>query len=107
MNTIAVLTTIDSEERARAMAESLVDRKLAACVQISAIDSVYEWQGDIQNDREYRLMAKTLASRYADIEAAIRELHTYDLPAIYAIELTEVFAPYADWVAENSTAVTE
>ena len=107
MNTIAVLTTIDSEERARAMAESLVERKLAACVQISAIDSVYEWQGAIQNDREYRLMAKTLASRYADIEAAIRELHTYDLPAIYAIELTEVFAPYADWVAENSTAVTE
>ena len=107
MNTIAVLTTIDSEERARAMAESLVDRKLAACVQISAIDSVYEWQGAIQNDREYRLMAKTLASRYADIEAAIRELHTYELPAIYAIELTEVFAPYADWVAENSTAVTE
>ena len=107
MNTIAVLTTIDSEERARAMAESLVDRKLAACVQISAIDSVYEWQGAIQNDREYRLMAKTLASRYADIEAAIRQLHTYDLPAIYAIELSEVFAPYADWVAENSTAVTE
>lgn len=107
MNTIAVLTTIDSEERARAMAESLVERKLAACVQISAIDSVYEWQGAIQNDREYRLMAKTIASRYADIEAAIRELHTYDLPAIYAIELTEVFAPYADWVAENSMAVTE
>ena len=107
MNTIAVLTTIDSEERARAMAESLVERKLAACVQISAIDSVYEWQGAIQNDREYRLMAKTLASRYADIEAAIRELHTYELPAIYAIELTEVFAPYADWVAENSTAVIE
>lgn len=107
MNTIAVLTTIDSEERARAMAESLVERKLAACVQISAIDSVYEWQGAIQNDREYRLMAKTIASRYADIEAAIRELHIYDLPAIYAIELTEVFAPYADWVAENSMAVTE
>ena len=107
MNTIAVLTTIDSEERARAMAESLVERKRAACVQISAIDSVYEWQGAIQNDREYRLMAKTIASRYADIEAAIRELHTYDLPAIYAIELTEVFAPYADWVAENSMAVTE
>ena len=107
MNTIAVLTTIDSEERARAMAESLVDRKLAACVQISAIDSVYVWRGAIQNDREYRLMAKTLASRYADIEAAIRQLHTYDLPAIYAIELSEVFAPYADWVAEYSTAVTE
>jgi periplasmic divalent cation tolerance protein len=102
MNIIAVLTTIDSAERARAMAEALVERRLAACVQISAIDSVYEWQGAIQNDREYRLMAKTLASRYAEIEAAIRELHTYELPAIYAIEATEAFAPYADWVADNS-----
>jgi periplasmic divalent cation tolerance protein len=107
MDIIAVLTTTDTAECAAAIAEALVKRRLAACVQISEIDSVYSWQGAIQNDREYRVMAKTLASRYADIETAIRELHSYDLPAIYAIELTEVFAPYADWVAENSAAVKE
>ena len=106
MDIIAVLTTIDSAEGARAMAAALVERRLAACVQISEIDSVYAWQGAIQNDREYRVVAKTLASRYAEVEAAIRELHSYDLPAIYAVELTEVFTPYADWVAENSTDAT-
>ena len=107
MDIIAVLTTTDSAERAAEIARALVERKLAACVQISKIDSVYSWEGAIQNDREFRLMAKTVASRYAEIEAAIRELHSYDLPAIYAVQLTEVFAPYAEWVADNATAVTE
>ena len=107
MNIIAVLTTIDSAERARAIADALVQRKLAACVQISEIDSVYSWQGAIQNDREYRVVAKTVDARYAEVEAAIRELHSYDLPAIYAVELAEVFPPYADWVADNSSAATE
>lgn len=106
MNIIAVLTTIDSAELAGAIAEALVKRKLAACVQISEVDSVYSWQGAVQKDREYRVMAKTVADRYAEIEAAIRELHSYDLPAIYAVELTEVFAPYAEWVAGNSSATT-
>lgn len=103
MNMIAVFTTIDSAERARAIAAALVERGLAACVQISQIDSVYSWQGAVQNDCEFRVMAKTLASRYAEVETAIRELHSYDLPAIYAMQVTDVFSPYAEWVAENTT----
>lgn len=101
MEIVAILTTIDSAERAQAIAGALVERKLAACVQISEVESVYSWQGTVQREREFRIMAKTLAGRYADAEAAIRELHTYELPAIYAVPVTEVFAPYADWVAEN------
>lgn len=103
MKTIAVLTTIDSHEQAQAIATALVKRKLAACVQISEIESVYSWEGAIQGEKEFRLLVKTVLSRYAEIEAAIRELHTYDLPAIYAVAVAEAFAPYADWVAENST----
>ena len=103
MNTIAVITTTDSPQRARAIATALVERKLAACVQISTIESVYSWQEAVQSETEYRVMAKTRADRYADVEAAIRELHSYDLPAIYALEVTEAFAPYAQWVAENSS----
>ena len=106
MATIAVLTTIDSLEQARAIADILVERKLAACVQISPIESIYTWHGSVQRDDEYRVFAKTTADRYADVETAIRELHSYDLPAIYAIDLTQVFEPYADWVAEN-TALRE
>ena len=107
MNIIAVLTTTDTAEGAREIADALIKRKLAACVQISKIDSVYAWQGAIQKDREYRVVAKTVAGRYADVEAAIRELHSYDLPAIYAVEMAEVFTPYADWVADNSSTTAE
>ena len=103
MGTIAVLTSIDSLEGARAIAAALVERKLAACVQISPIESVYTWQGAVQHETEYRVLAKTVADRYPAVEAAIRELHSYDLPAIYAVDVAEIFEPYADWVAENSS----
>ena len=103
MKTIAVLTTTDSLDQARAIARELVDRRLAACVQISSIESFYAWEGVTQNDQEFRLLAKTTEERYADVEAAIRELHSYDLPAIYAFDMVEVFEPYAEWVVDNSS----
>ena len=102
MKVIAVLTTIDSEEDANAIATALVERKLAACVQISRIDSVYTWQGELQRSPEFRLLVKTVDERYAAVEAAIRELHTYDLPAIIALPIEHAYAPFARWVAENS-----
>jgi periplasmic divalent cation tolerance protein len=104
MDTIAVFTTIDTLEKARTIAHALVARKLAACVQITAIESVYSWQGEVQNDTEFRVMAKTVSVRYEEVEAAIRELHSYDLPAIYAIDVARISAPYADWVAESSSS---
>ena len=105
MDTIAVITTIDSREAAQAMATALVERKLAACVQISPIESFYTWQGKTQHDREFRVLAKTVGDRYPEVEVAMRELHSYELPAIYALETAEIFAPYADWVVENSGGV--
>ena len=102
MSTIAVFTAIDSEERAREIATELVERKLAACVQVSGIESFYVWDGATQNDTEYRLMIKTTEQRYADVEAAIRELHSYELPGIYSVSLVNVYPPYAEWVAGNS-----
>jgi periplasmic divalent cation tolerance protein len=107
MKTIAILTTTDSLERARDIAAALIARKLAACVQISPIESVYTWQGATRNDREFRLLAKTVAGNYAEVESAIRELHSYDLPAIFAIDVSEAFAPYAEWVADNSTGAAD
>ena len=103
MTTIAVFTTIDSVEQAREIASALVERKLAACVQISAVESVYTWQGSTQNEQEFRVLVKTTEGRYQEVEATIRELHSYDLPAIYAIGLERVFEPYAEWVAANSS----
>lgn len=102
MTTIAVLTTTDSRDEARRISAALVELGLAACAQISEIESVYEWQGEIKHDTEFRLFVKTTAPRYDAVERAIRERHSYDLPAVYAIELDRVYAPYADWVAANS-----
>ena len=102
MSAIAIFTTIDSREKAQEIANALVERKLAACVQISPLESVFSWQGAIQHEQEFRLLIKTVKSRYADIEAAIRDLHPYDLPAIYAFDMAELYGPFADWIADNA-----
>ena len=102
MGTIAVLTTTDREEDGKAIARALVERKLAACVQISAIESIYTWEGEAEESAEFRLLIKTTSERYPEVEAAIRELHTYDLPAIVGFRMEFAFEQFADWVAENS-----
>ena len=76
----------------------MVERRLAACAQISAIDSVYRWQGRIEQAPEYRVLFKTHAECCAELEAAIRAMHSYELPAIHAIATAQAYAPYAEWV---------
>lgn len=99
---LLVLTTTGSRDEARAIAAALVERRLAACVQISRIDSVFEWNGEVQDEEEYRLLVKTTEARYAAVEAAIRELHSYELPAIVGVQASRAYAPFADWVAEST-----
>lgn len=95
---IAVFTTVGSAEDARRLARTIVEAKLAACAQISAIESCYEWEGAVRQEPEWRILFKTTAPRYAQVEAAIRQLHSYQLPAIYSVAVDEAFAPYAQWV---------
>jgi len=102
MKLLAVYTTVGDLEHAREIARDLVERKLAACAQIEAIESFYVWAGVLQNEPEYRILLKTTESRYAAVEAAIRELHPYELPAIHAIAVEHVYAPYATWVVQGS-----
>lgn len=103
MKLIAVVTTVARRDDARRMARELVERKLAACAQISGIESFYAWHGAVQDEPEWRILFKTTAGRYAAVEAAIRELHPYELPAIHAVPIEHAFAPYADWVEKGST----
>ena len=102
MKPIVVITTVATADDARRLSRALVERRLVACAQISQIESVYMWENKLQQEGEYRLMLKTVASRYAAVEEAIRELHPYTLPAIYALALERVHGPYADWVGEYS-----
>jgi len=85
------------------MARALVEQRLAACAQISAIDSYYVWEGTVRSNAEFRVLFKVAASAYDEAERAIRALHSYDLPAIHAIPVEKAHAPYADWVVANST----
>jgi len=103
MKLIAVYTTVASRDDARRMARALVERRLAACAQISEIESFYAWQGAVQDEPEWRILFKTTVERYAALEAAICELHPYELPAIHAVSVAQAFAPYADWVEQGST----
>ena len=99
---LLVITTVATREQALALARDLVERRLAACAQITAIDSVYRWQGAVEQDGEFRLLLKTHADGYAALEAAIRAQHPYALPAIHALATVQAYAPYAEWV-EAST----
>lgn len=102
MALIAVLTTTASKDEAQAIARALVEQGLSACVQISAIESFYVWEGTLQQDPEYRVVAKTTEEHYPEVERAIKELHSYELPAIYALPLSHVYAPYREWVERGS-----
>ncbi len=102
MKLIAVYTTVATLEDARRIAKVLVERKLAACAQITAIESFYAWNGAVQDAPEWRVLFKTTTAQYAAVEAAVRDLHTYELPALYAVAIEHSFAPYAAWVEEGS-----
>jgi periplasmic divalent cation tolerance protein len=99
---LLVITTVATREQALALARDLVERRLAACAQITAIHSIYRWQGAVEEGGEFRLLLKTQAHGYAALEAAIRAQHPYTLPAIHAIATEQAYAPYAEWV-EAST----
>ena len=97
-----VFTTVGGREDARKMARAVVGRNLAACAQISEIESFYKWRGEVQNEGEFRVVFKTAAARRADVENAVREMHPYELPAIIAVAVDDVYEPFAEWVREHS-----
>lgn len=99
---LQVLTTAGSEKEAERIGAALVERRLAACVQVlGPISSRYRWQGKIETAREWTCLAKTEASRYPDLEAAIRELHSYEEPEIVATPIVAGSQGYLDWIGES------
>jgi len=102
MTAIAVVTTVGDKKEARRMARALVEAGLAACAQIEKIDSVYAWKGAIEHGKEYRVLFKTTDARYDAVESAIRNMHSYELPAIYAVAVERIFGPYAGWIEEST-----
>jgi periplasmic divalent cation tolerance protein len=99
---IVVLTTCAGEMEARGIAAGLIENRLSACVQSSTIQSVYRWQGKIENASEIRLMIKAKTSDYARIEALIKLAHPYDNPEIIALPVLAGSQAYLDWISEET-----
>lgn len=100
---LVVLTTTGSREEADSLAGSLVERRLAACVQIvSGVHSVYRWEGRVAREPEWLLLCKTSRARYAELEAAILEAHSYATPEVLAIPAERGAADYMAWLARET-----
>ena len=98
-NSRIILTTAGSAQEARKLARALVERRLAACVNVvPRIESVYRWQGKVESAREWLLVVKTTRARVKAVQAAIRELHSYDLPECIAIAIDAGSPAYLKWL---------
>ena len=99
---IVVFLTAPNREEAGRLAEMLVSKRLAACVQIMPeMESVYRWQGKVERQREVLLIAKTVNAKFAEIEREVVALHSYETPEIVAFPLTAGSRPYLDWLSAS------
>ena len=96
-----ILTTSGPNE-AQSMAEMLVARHLAACVQMLPIHSCYLWEGNMVRDDEVLLLIKTRSELYVQVEAAILAVHSYDLPEIIQLPVERGYPPFLKWIKENT-----
>jgi periplasmic divalent cation tolerance protein len=97
-----VLTTAASEEEAHKIARHLVERRLAACVNVvPQIASIYRWQGEVEEAREWLLIVKTTSAAFGEVRQAIAELHSYDVPECICLAVEDGAATYLEWIAES------
>ena len=104
MNALLVLTNMPDRAAAEKLADALIDKRVAACVNILApCRSVYRWQGAVQHDEEHPVLIKTTRESYAALETAIREAHPYELPEIVAVPIERGLPAYLAWVVAETT----
>jgi periplasmic divalent cation tolerance protein len=103
MDTLLVITHAPDQAVAQSLAEALVTRRLAACVNMLApVRSVYHWQGALETAQEVPLLIKTTSAQYASVQQAIVELHPYELPEVIAVPIVRGLPAYLDWVAAET-----
>ncbi len=102
---LLVTTAAGSREEADLISRALVERRLAACVQVvGPVESRYWWAGEVTEAQEWLCLVKTTAGRYSAVEGAIRELHSYEVPEIVAVPLAAGSGPYLGWIEQETAA---
>jgi periplasmic divalent cation tolerance protein len=102
-----VMTSASTEDEAEALAEAIVEARLAACVQVQRVRSFYIWEETLHREPEWVLLIKTLADRYPALEAFIRERHSYETPEIVQLPVSAGSPDYLRWLAAGSTGLDQ
>ncbi|MFW3353371.1 divalent-cation tolerance protein CutA [Aliarcobacter butzleri] len=102
MKTIIIQTTCSSEEEAQNIAKILIEKKFAACVQLSQIKSFYNWDNQFCSDKETLLNIKTRKKHFKKIKSKIKELHSYDVPEIIQLDISKSSKKYLKFIKDNT-----
>jgi len=102
MKPVLIISTYPNKKSILEIANDLVKSKIIACVNISKIDSVYSWNGTIQNSVEYIAIFKTVTKNKSKLKKIIAETHPYDVPEIAEIDVTSINKSYLNWLIEST-----
>jgi periplasmic divalent cation tolerance protein len=103
MSTLLVLTNLPDRAAAERLADLLIEKRVAACVNVLApCRSVYRWKGAVQHDEEHPMLIKTTSERYPEMEKVLRAGHPYELPEIIAVPIERGLPAYLEWVAAET-----
>jgi periplasmic divalent cation tolerance protein len=102
METLLVLITCGDIAEARRIGTALVEERLAACVHVRPHEAIYRWQGRVEQQAEFTLLAKTVRGRYAALEARVAALHSYEVPGIVSVAVEAGSAAFLAWVAAET-----
>ncbi len=102
MSYCMIVITCPTRQDAFDLGREMVKKKLAACAQISAVDSIYTWKNQVHSDPEFKLVLKTRNSLYNDIESFVVQHHSYEVPQIVKIDIDGGLTGYLDWIGQET-----
>ena len=102
MKPVIIISTYPDKKTVTKTANELVKKRLAACVNISKISSIYSWKGKIENTSEFLVLFKTTQKNKNALKKAIKKMHPYDIPEIAEIDIISINQPYLKWLIEST-----
>ena len=103
MKPVIIVSTFPNKQSVTSIAKKLVKKKLAACVNITNISSVYAWKGKIENQSEYLALFKTSKNNKSKLKKELQKLHPYDIPEIAEISVDSINQPYLKWLVDSTS----